>query len=60
MTSQLRGNKRSADKLDVTPADRLLKGNSDVWVLGDSIPIWAGKIAVDTGKQTLNLVSSIA
>jgi lysophospholipase L1-like esterase len=32
----------------------------DVWVLGDSIPFWAGKRAQDTGKENLRLRCNIA
>ena len=31
-----------------------------MWVLGDSIPFWAGKRAADTGKRNLRLACTIA
>ena len=59
-STQKRGNKRSADKLDELPEDRVLQGDSDVWVLGDSIPFWAGNRAEDTGNHNLRLTCTIA
>ncbi|XP_053405693.1 uncharacterized protein LOC123547335 [Mercenaria mercenaria] len=66
-----RGQKRRADDLEhaertpprgpAEPSDIddggniLLQENADVWVLGDSIPFWAGKRAADTGKPNLSL-----
>ncbi|XP_045186469.1 uncharacterized protein LOC123544463 [Mercenaria mercenaria] len=35
--------------------NQLLQGEKDVWVLGDSIPYWAGIRATDTGKVNLRL-----
>ena len=54
------GNKRSADELDDLLEERLLQGDSDVWVLGDSIPFWAGKRAADSGNHNLHLTCTIA
>ncbi|XP_045202245.2 uncharacterized protein LOC123555718 [Mercenaria mercenaria] len=49
-----RGQKRTADDLDEDSND-LLQPDSDVWILGDSIPYWAGVRARTTGKPNLRL-----
>lgn len=35
--------------------NRLLQDHASVWVLGDSIPFWAGKIDKATGKANIKL-----
>ncbi|XP_060570874.1 uncharacterized protein LOC132729148 [Ruditapes philippinarum] len=52
---QSRGQKRQADELDDMVDVRLLETEADVWVLGDSIPFWAGQRAKNTGKPNLRL-----
>jgi hypothetical protein len=35
-------------------ASRFLQPDPDIWVIGDSIPYWAGIRAIQTGKRTLS------
>ncbi|XP_045210665.2 uncharacterized protein LOC123562078 [Mercenaria mercenaria] len=50
-----RGQKRTADELEGLVEDRMLQDNADVWIVGDSIPYWAGTHATATGKPNLNI-----
>ncbi|XP_053382038.1 uncharacterized protein LOC128549419 [Mercenaria mercenaria] len=50
-----RGRKRTADELEGLVEDRMLQDNADVWILGDSIPYWAGSHATAAGKPNLNI-----
>ncbi|XP_045203614.2 uncharacterized protein LOC123556739 [Mercenaria mercenaria] len=51
-----RGQKRTHETLEEDALDdRVRQSNSDVWVLGDSIPYWAGVRARETGKEHLRL-----
>ncbi|XP_053401628.1 uncharacterized protein LOC128557690 [Mercenaria mercenaria] len=51
-----RGQKRGADALEENVVDnRVQQSSADIWVLGDSIPYWAGVWAQDTNKLNLRL-----
>ncbi|XP_053380254.1 uncharacterized protein LOC128548800 [Mercenaria mercenaria] len=65
-----RGQKRNADELEPEVPELqaegpqadidgggnvLLQEDADIWVLGDSIPYWAGERAKQTGKEHLSL-----
>ncbi|XP_053388582.1 uncharacterized protein LOC123555069 [Mercenaria mercenaria] len=43
-----------ADELE-TGGNRLLQDDADIWIVGDSIPFWAGERAKTTGKANLRL-----
>ncbi|XP_045199650.2 uncharacterized protein LOC123553949 [Mercenaria mercenaria] len=50
-----RGQKRPAADLEDAVDERLLQTEADVWVVGDSIPFWAGEHAKATGKPNLGI-----
>jgi hypothetical protein len=51
---QTRGQKRQAEEdSDSLIEDASLQSNADVWVLGDSLPYWAGVHTSETGKSIL-------
>ncbi|XP_060570324.1 uncharacterized protein LOC132728663 isoform X1 [Ruditapes philippinarum] len=53
---QTRGRKRQAEEDgDSLAEDTSLQSNADVWVLGDSLPYWAGVHASDTFKSNLKI-----
>ena len=45
------GRKRQTNQLDDLVDDKMLQSKADVWVLGDSIPYWAGQRAKITDKH---------
>ncbi|XP_045207519.1 uncharacterized protein LOC123559617 [Mercenaria mercenaria] len=49
-----RGQKRTSEDLDGA-SNSLLQPDADAWILGDSIPYWAGIRAEATGKPNLRL-----
>ncbi|XP_060590038.1 uncharacterized protein LOC132745207 isoform X2 [Ruditapes philippinarum] len=51
-----RGRKRTAEvPLEDFVDERVSQTNADIWVIGDSIPYWAGNHAIQTGKKNLRL-----
>ncbi|XP_060583688.1 uncharacterized protein LOC132739884 isoform X2 [Ruditapes philippinarum] len=53
-----RGRKRPASTaltLEDSVDERMLQNEADVWILGDSIPYWAGNYAKNAAKENLGL-----